>query len=57
MDALILGAPEIQAHAVAAAAFVPAQIEFARGLVFLALVVLGLTVAIDIASSDWRSRP
>lgn len=48
MDALILGDPEFQAQAIAIAARVPAHIEFARGLVLIAIVVLVLTATLDL---------
>ncbi|MBB5765687.1 hypothetical protein ABEV34_06855 [Methylorubrum rhodesianum] len=56
MDALILGDPEFQAHAVAVAARVPAHIEFARGLVLVAILVLALTVALDLALPERGPR-
>lgn len=49
MDALILGAHEIQAHAVATTTQMAAHIELARGLVFVAIVTLVLVALFDLA--------
>lgn len=56
MDALILGDPEFQAQAVAIAARVPAHIKFARGLVLVAVVIMVLTVALDLALPERGPR-
>lgn len=56
MDALILGAPETQAHAIAAAVRVPAHIEFAGGLVVVAIVVMVMIALLDLVMPEKGPR-
>lgn len=55
MDALILGA-DVQAEAVAFAVRIPAHIEFARGLVLVAILILVMTVALDLVMPERDPR-
>lgn len=56
MDPLILGDPEFQAQAVAIATRVPAHIEFARGLVLIAVAILVLTAVLDLMLPEQGPR-
>ena len=56
METLILGSHEVQAHAIAAAVRVPVHIEFARGLVALAIVIMVMIALLDLMMPEKGPR-